>query len=74
MHVWGRHLDSCPKTVSFNLPPFGRGSGRLEVGGQPRAAVVRPAEPMELYELRSYYDNLAAAEDKYEAAFFTEHD
>jgi hypothetical protein len=29
---------------------------------------------MELYELRSYYDNLAAAEDKYEAAFFTEYD
>jgi len=29
---------------------------------------------MELYELRSYYDNLMAAEDKYEAAFFTEHD
>jgi hypothetical protein len=29
---------------------------------------------MELYELRSYYDNLAAAEDKYEAAFSTEYD
>jgi hypothetical protein len=27
-----------------------------------------------LYELRSYYDNLVAAEDKYEAAFFTEYD
>jgi len=29
---------------------------------------------MELYELRSYYDSLMAAEDKYEAAFFTGYD
>jgi hypothetical protein len=29
---------------------------------------------MELYELRSYYDNLMAAEDKYEAAFVTGYD
>ena len=35
---------------------------------------MRPAEPVELYELRGYYDSLMAPEDKSEAAFFTEYD
>ena len=32
---------------------------------------MEPAVPVELDELRVYYDGLMAAEDKYEAAFFS---